>query len=233
MTAEQIRKKPESSFKIRVLSALMFGPVVLIVLYVGGLPFTLMMAAGVCVGINEWGRMIFSGQRYRAVLMFFGIMYISFSMWIMVWLRNSDYGLYNVLTLLLIVWASDISAYFAGKTIGGLKLAPKISPKKTWAGFIGSSVGAAVIAASLTCPCLLAKWDVTTIGHMSWAGYAAMGFILAMFGQAGDLFISFIKRHYEVKDTGTLIPGHGGLLDRIDALLLVSLLFGAIVIILK
>ena len=186
-----------------------------------------------CVGIHEWGRMIFSGQRYRAVLMIFGIVYIGFSMGMMVWLRNSsDYGLYNMLTLLLIVWASDIFAYFAGKTIGGLKLAPKISPKKTWAGFIGSSVGAAVVAAGLTCPCLLAKWDVVTIGHMSWTGYAAMGFVLAMFGQAGDLFISFIKRCCNVKDTGSLIPGHGGLLDRIDALLLVSLLFGVIVIIL-
>jgi len=234
MTEESVQKKTESSFKIRVRSALVFAPVVLIVLYIGGLPFTLMMAAAAGIGVYEWGKMVLSGQRHRAVLMLFGIAYIGFSIGMMVWLRNfSDYGLYNMLTLLLIVWASDIFAYFTGKTIGGLKLAPKISPKKTWAGFIGSSVGAGIIAASLTCPYLLTKWDITTIGNMSWMGYATMGFVLAMFGQAGDLFISIIKRHYKIKDTGTLIPGHGGILDRIDALLLVAILFGMIVILLK
>ncbi|MCK5556030.1 MAG: CDP-archaeol synthase [Alphaproteobacteria bacterium] len=234
MTEKAVQKKIESSFKIRVQSALIFGPIVLFMLYVGGLPFTLMIAAGAGIGIYEWSRMVLSDKKYRAALMLFGIVYIGFSMGMMVWLRNfSDYGLYNMLTLLLIVWASDIFAYFTGKTIGGLKLAPKISPKKTWAGFIGSSIGAGIVATGLTCPLALEKWDVVTIGQMSWMGYAMMGFILAMFGQMGDLFISFIKRRYKVKDTGTLIPGHGGILDRIDALLLVTLLFGVLVIFLK
>ena len=234
MTEKAVQKKIESSFKIRVQSALIFGPIVLFMLYVGGLPFTLMMAAGAVVSIYEWSRMVLSDKKYRAALILFGIVYIGFSMGMMVWLRNfSDYGLYNMLTLLLIVWASDIFAYFTGKTIGGLKLAPKISPKKTWAGFIGSSIGAGIVATGLTCPLALEKWDVVTIGQMSWMGYAMMGFILAMFGQMGDLFISFIKRRYKVKDTGTLIPGHGGILDRIDALLLVTLLFGVLVIFLK
>jgi phosphatidate cytidylyltransferase len=164
----------------------------------------------------------------------FGVIYIGFSIQVMVWLRNSaDHGLYNMLTLLLIIWASDVSAYFSGKSIGGPKLAPAISPKKTWAGFIGSSIGAGIVAAGLACPWVLKTFDVTTIGNLSWAGYAAMGFILAMFGQAGDLFISMFKRHYGVKDTGTIIPGHGGLLDRIDALLLVALLFGTLTMLLK
>ncbi|MCK5517871.1 MAG: phosphatidate cytidylyltransferase [Alphaproteobacteria bacterium] len=234
MTEESVQKKTKSSFKIRVWSAMIFGPIVLIALYAGGLPFTLMMAAAAGIGVYEWGKMVLSGQKHRAVLMLFGIAYIGFSIGMMVWLRNfSDYGLYNTLTLLLIVWTSDIFAYFTGKTIGGPKLAPKISPKKTWAGFIGSSVGAGIVATGLTCPLALEKWDVTTIGNMSWTGYAAMGFILAMFGQAGDLFISIVKRYYKVKDTGTLIPGHGGILDRIDALLLVALLFGILVILLK
>lgn len=234
MTEKAVQKKIESSFKIRVQSALIFGPIVLFMLYVGGLPFTLMIAAGAGIGIYEWSRMVLSDKKYRAALMLFGIVYIGFSMGMMVWLRNfSDYGLYNMLTLLLIVWASDIFAYFTGKTIGGPKLAPKISPKKTWAGFIGSSIGAGIVATGLTCPLALEKWDVVTIGQMSWMGYAMMGFILAMFGQMGDLFISFIKRRYKVKDTGTLIPGHGGILDRIDALLLVTLLFGVLVIFLK
>jgi phosphatidate cytidylyltransferase len=164
----------------------------------------------------------------------FGVVYIAFSMEVMIWLRNSSgHGLYNMLTLLFIIWASDISAYFSGKTIGGPKLAPAISPKKTWAGFFGSSIGAAIVAAFLGCPLVLGIFDVATIGNLSWKGYAVMGFVLAMFGQAGDLLISMFKRHYGVKDTGAIIPGHGGLLDRIDALLLVALLFGSLTMLLK
>jgi len=164
----------------------------------------------------------------------FGIIYISFSIEVMIWIRNvSDYGLYNMLTLLMIVWASDISAYFAGKTFGGAKLAPSISPKKTWSGFIGSSVGAAIAAAFLASPFILTSFNLETLGNISIFSYAVMGFILAMFGQAGDLFISLFKRHYGVKDTGNLIPGHGGILDRIDALILVAMVFGSIAMVLQ
>jgi len=164
----------------------------------------------------------------------FGIVYIGFSIDIMVWLRTSGtnaQGLYDMLTLLFIVWASDIAAYFSGKTIGGPKLAPKISPKKTWAGFIGSSVGAGLVAAALATPALLDKYSLHTVWHMGVIGYFVMGFILAMFGQAGDLFISIFKRRYGIKDTGAFIPGHGGILDRIDALLLVALVFGVLAMI--
>ncbi len=268
----------DSSLKVRVRSAMIFGPAVLAVLYLGGDYFTLMMAAIAAISVHEWGRMILTGQSYHkwllnisagltalAVLasglvynpismlwlllgfcatilafnflqagpslkrLMFGIVYIALSMEVMVWLRNSgEHGLYHMLTLLLIVWASDISAYFSGRAIGGPKLAPVISPKKTWAGFMGSSIGAGVVAAGLACPWLLEKLDVATIGHMSPPAYAVMGFTLAMFGQLGDLFISMFKRHYGVKDTGAIIPGHGGILDRIDALLLVALLFGTL-----
>lgn len=156
-----------------------------------------------------------------------GMLYVGFSMSVMIWLRNGSHdGLYHMLTLLFIVWASDISAYFAGKAIGGPKLAPKISPKKTWAGFFGSSVGSGLVAAALACPDLQAYFHVHTAGNMGPAAYGAMGFVLGMFGQLGDLFKSIFKRHYGIKDMGTLIPGHGGLFDRIDALLLVALVFG-------
>lgn len=173
----------------------------------------------------------FSKKGPNAGLLIFGLVYIGFSMIMMIWLRNAHgnpQGLFHMITLLFIVWASDSCAYFTGRTFGGPKLAPKISPKKTWSGFLGSSVGAGLVAAMLACPALLEKFSLNTIGNWGWIGYFFLGFVLAMFGQAGDLFISIFKRKFGVKDTGTLIPGHGGILDRIDALLLVALLFGAL-----
>lgn len=168
-----------------------------------------------------------SGASVRTLIV--GIVYISFSAGVMIWIRNGiDHGLYHMLTLLCIVWGSDISAYFTGKTLGGPKLAPSISPKKTWSGFFGSSFGAGAIAAALASAPVVSLLGVATLGGMGIAGYFITGFILAMFGQAGDLLISVFKRHFDVKDTGDLIPGHGGILDRIDALLLVALLFGAL-----
>lgn len=220
--------KIDSSLKTRAQSSLVFGALFLGILYLGGLIFALMMLAIGATGVYEWKRMVLSGKKYRKRLLLLGTLYISFSIGMMIWLRNSaDHGLYHMLTLILIVWASDVSAYFSGRAIGGPKLAPKISPKKTWAGFFGSSIGSALVAAGMTCPVVLQSLGGATIGGLSWREYAVLGFFLAMFGQAGDLLVSIFKRYYGVKDTGTLIPGHGGILDRIDALLLVAILFGA------
>lgn len=177
----------------------------------------------------------FSQNGPSAKLTIFGVIYVSFAISIMVWLRDgaTASGLYHFTTLLFIVWASDIAAYFTGRTFGGPKLAPVISPKKTWSGFFGSSVGAGLVAAAMACPWLVEKIGMQgdTIGGMGALGYFILGFVLAMFGQAGDLFISIFKRHFGVKDTGALIPGHGGILDRIDALLLVALIFGSVKVI--
>jgi phosphatidate cytidylyltransferase len=196
---------------------------------VGNPATTLWLLFGICFLVFSFN---FSNGNVPIRRVIFGIIYIGFSIDIMIWIRNSpdNEGLYDMLTLLLMVWASDIAAYFSGKAIGGPKLAPLISPKKTWAGFIGSSIGAGAVAAGLASPWLLEQFALTTIGGLSVVGYGVMGFFLAMVGQAGDLFISMLKRHYGVKDTGTLIPGHGGILDRIDALLLVAIFFGTLMV---
>jgi phosphatidate cytidylyltransferase len=119
--------------------------------------------------------------------------------------------------LFLIVWATDIGAYAAGLTIGGPKLAPAISPKKTWAGLLGGMCGAALIAM------WAGSWlDFTT----SALQLGLMGAVLAVVAQAGDLFESFVKRRFDAKDSSQLIPGHGGFLDRVDGLLAAGFALG-------
>jgi phosphatidate cytidylyltransferase len=117
-----------------------------------------------------------------------------------------------LLWLLAVVWATDIGAYAAGRTIGGPKLAPRLSPNKTWAGLAGGVAGAALVGA-------IATWrgDVPPeLGAPISAG-------LAVIAQLGDLAESLAKRHFGVKDASNLIPGHGGLLDRLDGLLAASI----------
>jgi phosphatidate cytidylyltransferase len=170
----------------------------------------------------------YAQSRRGAGLLSFGIAYVCFSLAAIVWLRHGDstQGLYHLATVFFCVWASDTFAYFSGRAIGGPKLAPKISPKKTWAGFVGSSLGAGLVAYGLALPLTRALLgDVYTINDWSPAAYALMGVLLGMVGQAGDLSISYFKRKFGIKDTGALIPGHGGILDRIDALMLVALVF--------
>jgi phosphatidate cytidylyltransferase len=112
-----------------------------------------------------------------------------------------------VFWLMLVTWATDIFAYFAGRSIGGPKLAPKISPNKTWAGLFGGMVGAGLIGAA-------AAWWLDIGDPFFWLG-APMGLL----AQLGDLYESRVKRKLGVKDSGSLIPGHGGVLDRLDGLL--------------
>ncbi|MDB5672512.1 MAG: phosphatidate cytidylyltransferase [Alphaproteobacteria bacterium] len=116
-----------------------------------------------------------------------------------------------VFWLMLVTWSTDIFAYFAGRAIGGPKLAPRVSPNKTWAGLIGGMAGAAVIGA-------LAAW-LLDLGP----SYYVVGAPLALLAQLGDLYESWVKRRAGVKDSGSLIPGHGGVLDRVDGLLPVAL----------
>lgn len=117
-------------------------------------------------------------------------------------------GFAAMLFVFALVWATDILAYFVGRTIGGPKLAPKISPGKTWSGAIGGTISAVIAGSAVA----LSMTDASPI----WIVPAA--FLLSVASQAGDLFESFIKRRFGVKDSSHLIPGHGGVMDRVDGL---------------
>jgi phosphatidate cytidylyltransferase len=138
-------------------------------------------------------------------------LYIGIPAIALIWLRQQDDGVSWVLWLMGVVIATDIGGYAAGRTIGGPKLSPRISPKKTWAGLAGGVIAAGIIG--------LIAAPFLGIGS---GALLVLSAVLAVWEQIGDLFESGIKRHFGVKDSGTIIPGHGGVLDRVDGLLFVA-----------
>ena len=138
-----------------------------------------------------------------------GMLYVgipSFALLVVAWA-----DLYLVFWLMLVTWATDIFAYFAGRAIGGPKLAPRVSPNKTWAGLAGGVIGAAVTG-----------WVAAWLMDLDPA-FLFLGAPMAVLAQLGDLYESSVKRRLGVKDSGRIIPGHGGVLDRLDGLLPVVL----------
>lgn len=139
-----------------------------------------------------------------------GIPYFGIAGIALLWLRgDGPAGRANVLFLVLLVWASDVGAYAAGRLFGGPRLAPLVSPSKTWAGALGGLLAAALIGAAVA----------AAAGEGGEGRAALVAALLGIATQAGDLLESWVKRRFGVKDSGRLIPGHGGLLDRLDGLL--------------
>lgn len=143
----------------------------------------------------------------------FGVVYIGLAGLALIHLRDDAAGLGNVLFLFLVVWASDIGAYMVGRWLGGPKLAPAVSPNKTWSGAAGGLLSVMAVGA-------VAAYVTDSDGvAVSLPRVLLVALLLGLVAQAGDLFESWIKRRFHVKDTSSLIPGHGGLLDRLDAVL--------------
>lgn len=188
-----------------------------------------LMILAALVSLHEWQGLSKAGP-HPILMLVIGLIYLSISYASYVGLRFSfEAGAWLALATVLCVWASDIGAYFAGKFIGGPKMAPKLSPKKTWAGLIGAMVSCGLMlevflfAGPHMSHLLNTNTGLTSAD--SWICVFLIGAVLGVVGQIGDVSISFLKRRVNVKDTGHLIPGHGGLLDRIDALLLVAPVF--------
>ena len=149
------------------------------------------------------------------------MVYVGIAVASLVFMRH-DLGFGTTLTLFVAVWAVDIGAYFTGRTLGGPKLAPRLSPNKTWSGLIGGIVAATLV---LFAHALRHHGGFGTIG-----GALLSGATIAVLAQAGDLFESWLKRRAGVKDSGRLIPGHGGLFDRLDGLLAVAFANGLVML---
>jgi phosphatidate cytidylyltransferase len=128
-------------------------------------------------------------------------------------LRLDDiHGATAILWLFAVVWGTDVAAYFAGRAIGGPKLWPRLSPKKTWAGFIGGTLVGTLLGL------LVVHLADVAVGF----ALGVVTFAIAALSQGGDLFESFVKRQFAAKDAGKLIPGHGGVMDRLDGFLVAA-----------
>lgn len=236
----------------RVTSTLLLVPFVVLMMWLGGIAWALtamVAGAGLTVewahlcGVSwrrwqgmlllvafglAWGSIMFGFAPPPAVLAIYvlltvlilvrpllglGLIYIGLAIWALLWLRQGQDGFANLLFLLPVIWASDIGAYVTGRVVGGHKLAPLISPGKTWSGAVGGVLAACLVGGAIA-------------GGL--AGDATRAVVIAaalsVLSQLGDLGESWAKRHFGVKDSGNLIPGHGGLFDRLDGLLAASFL---------
>lgn len=150
-----------------------------------------------------------------------GAIYIGAPAAVFVWLRDrAPEGLETILTLFAVIWSADVFAYFGGKLIGGPKIAAGLSPNKTWSGIVTGALAGGVAGGALG-----AAFGAEA--GLVWV-WTLIGVLLAFTGLMGDLLESFLKRRFGVKDASRLIPGHGGVLDRIDGLMAATLLVGAV-----
>jgi len=187
-----------SNLVLRLVSAAVLAPLTLIVTYLGGWAFAVFWGAAAAAVLWEWVRLV-RGPLWIAA----GIGYAALMVIAPVILRaDAQFGFQVMILLYAIVWSTDVCGYFVGRAIGGPKLMPSVSPKKTWAGVAG-----AIVVAVLVAQCL---------GGFSSIAIAVIALALSVVAQFGDLLESWIKRHFGVKDASHLIPGHGGVMDRLD-----------------
>lgn len=211
--AQRPKFRKTNTFVPRLLSALSLGALALWFIY-DGPPYVFLFAGPIAIGLFiEWGLLCLKNRltiwpRFLVILL--GTFYLAIAI---LWLLNllSQPGSWKLCYwLLFLVWSTDTAAYFGGKLLGGPKLIPSISPNKTWSGFVVGLLGGTAVAY------ILSFWLLPSTFHIWQIG------LLVVVAQVGDLVESQAKRWSDVKDSGMLIPGHGGLLDRLDSLLAIS-----------
>ena len=231
-----------SDLATRTVSALVMLAVSGFALWAGGMAwmvFVLIVGIGVWF---EWSALVLlmypPGGR-RTAWRYGGAVYCGIACAVLLALRDLPDGMMTVLLIVGAVIGTDIGAYLFGRSIGGPKIAPSISPSKTWAGLVGGMTGSAlVLGGAMT----FVAWVMTGFDNRGRdlaealfspeVAFAILaGALLAIIAQAGDFFQSWMKRKAGVKDSGKLLPGHGGLFDRVDGLLLVLVVIGNLILI--
>ena len=223
--------KKKSDVGTRIVSALVMLAVAAAAFWIGGTVLAAFIWLVALVGFGECVLLIpkaTANPAWRVIGIVAAAAYFGLAAWVMASLDT-----YYLLAALGVVIFTDTGAYFTGRTIGGPKIAPRISPSKTWAGLFGGMAFAALWLAGV------AGVFFYTAGYHTWSelidvawddmtGAALVGALLAVVAQAGDFFQSWLKRKAGVKDSSNLIPGHGGVFDRIDGMLAVALIVGVL-----
>ena len=204
-----------SDLLMRSLIGVMLALLALVAAVLGGYVFAGLLAIGACVMFYEWRRIV-SGWGFGWQVA--GFAYSLVPALALLWVRDRyelagvPMGLELLMWVFIVTWSVDVGAYFTGRTVGGPKLAPAISPNKTWSGLLGGMVATTLFGG-------LWAWLLLLPGALLW-----LAPLFALAAQAGDLFESWLKRRAGVKDSGSWLPGHGGALDRLDGLVVVAAL---------
>lgn len=197
----------------RTVAAIAMALVAVFAALLGGYYFAVLVAAGATVMFYEWMRIV---RGWGPAWSIGGFVYALLPALALLWVRDrADQGLSLILWIFIVTWATDIGAYIVGRAFGRTKLAPSISPGKTVEGLAGGVAAATILAGGWA---LFAGLDPTLL---------VLAPLFALAAQGGDLFESSMKRRASVKDSGQWLPGHGGLLDRLDGLVPVAILTAA------
>lgn len=228
--------KPRSDLGIRTLSGVVMMSVAIVAIWFGGYAF---MALVVLVGFGvlwEFSKLVLGfalNNGSRAMWLFGGIVYVGLACFTLLMFSAPFFGMTPAILLIAGVIGTDVGAYFVGRTFGGPKIAPRISPSKTWSGLFGGMIGAGLFMIAIQAFIYWGRVDARDHSDIylayGWKGLALTGFALASVAQVGDFFESWMKRRAGVKDSGRLIPGHGGLFDRTDGLIAVAFVAGLII----
>ncbi len=208
----------KSDLWVRLVSAIILFAIAGAALWFGGIAFGLLLLVGGALVLVEWFQLVKAmglGGGGKTAFHILGPILVLGAM-AGLWFVRDHLGMTAALWVFGMVWATDIGAYFAGRAFGGARLAPKISPSKTWSGLFGGMVAALIASATI-------GDRAGIVGVPLW-----IGLFMGLLAQLGDLAQSWMKRRAGVKDSGKLIPGHGGLFDRVDGVLPVALLLGAL-----
>ncbi len=218
---------------LRTFTAVIMAAVAGFALWMGGMAWTVfVLLIGVGVWF-EWSNLCVLGNppgRRRTLWRYGGAVYCGLACAVLLALRDTPDGVLPILLIVGGVIGTDVGAYALGRAIGGPKIAPSVSPSKTWAGLAGGILGAALVL-WLTTAWFDRGAEAAETPLFGAVGFLVAGTFIAVLAQIGDFFESWMKRKAGIKDSGNLLPGHGGLFDRVDGLLLVLVVVGNFILI--